>query len=91
MREVFKDPANVVNMPAGRCPECGARHDVAVDTSGQGHRPKPGDLTMCLECGCLCQYGSRLTIERFDQYDTLSDEERINLAKARRYVRERMN
>lgn len=91
MKDPFKDPENSTDMPAGYCPDCGSRHDVAVDTSGQGHRPSPGDLSICLECGCLCQYGVRFNLERFDQYDTLSDDERINLAKARRFVRERMN
>lgn len=91
MKDPLKDPENTTYMTAGNCPECGARHDAAVDTSGEGHRPKVGDLSMCIECGCLCTYGARLNIERFEQFETLSDEERIEVAKARKYIRERLN
>lgn len=47
--------------PECRCPACGRKLE-AVTSVGHGHKPKPGDLSVCLYCDCLLQFSGDLTI-----------------------------
>jgi hypothetical protein len=40
-----------VDMPASSCPFCGKQFDLASSArNGMAGKPKPGDLTLCIQC-----------------------------------------
>lgn len=58
-------------VPPGTCPACGALHDGAANTTGQG-APEPGDLSICIRCGAAAQYGPGLALLRLSRLDILA-------------------
>lgn len=66
------------------CPACGAIHD-RINTLGYRKEPKPGDCSICVSCGCICEFNQ-------DMQMIVTPEEKIpedGLArKARRRIRE---
>jgi hypothetical protein len=50
-------------MPAARCPVCEQSNDAATSVSHYG-RPAPGDITVCLNCGCVLTYTGELQLRR---------------------------
>jgi hypothetical protein len=50
------------------CPKCGSKHDAATSMLGK-HKMKPGDITVCLYCGCIGKFddsGALLEISIFE-------------------------
>jgi hypothetical protein len=40
-----------------QCPDCGGILSAA--SAGEGKRPKPGDIGVCIQCGCYLEYDER--------------------------------
>lgn len=38
------------------CPRCEYRADAASAADGSSARPEPGDITLCLRCGCPMEF-----------------------------------
>ena len=51
-------------VPASRCPCCGLLNDGA---SGGPTKPEPGDLTVCIGCAAMLQFGQTLELERLSR------------------------
>lgn len=80
-------------MPPQLCPRCGYFLDAATHAEGRDRRPKPGDLTMCLECQAPLQFSDELNLGIVD-LDELAKEDRAAatelrhlIAKTRRFKR----
>lgn len=50
-------------IPKVKCPVCDYEPDAASAVDGSNHRPKPGDLTLCLKCGEIMQFGEKMRLE----------------------------
>jgi hypothetical protein len=48
--------------PESRCPYCGHRFDRASSPREPQAAPSPGDLTMCIECGCLMAFDDEMKV-----------------------------
>jgi hypothetical protein len=51
-------------VPPSRCPDCDRVQDAAGDVYGHGEAPKPGDVTVCLDCAAVLQFGPRMELVR---------------------------
>jgi hypothetical protein len=49
-------------MPASHCPNCYYAYDCATDFRGQAVVPKPGDVSICLNCGAANVFADDLTV-----------------------------
>lgn len=47
--------------PDAKCPSCGTALNAATATELPGGAPSPGDLTVCLQCAVILQFGEGLT------------------------------
>ena len=47
-------------LPETKCPECGSRGDRAANPAG--HKPKPGDWSLCVDCSALSAFADDLTL-----------------------------
>jgi hypothetical protein len=47
---------NSVTIPAMPCPHCGYIVDRSTPASDQATIPKPGDITICFDCGEISEY-----------------------------------
>ena len=56
--DILSMPAAV--MPKTECPECGATGDRAANPDG--HKPKPGDWSLCVDCSALSAFADDLTL-----------------------------
>jgi transcription initiation factor IIE alpha subunit len=67
------------NLPRSNCPKCKEPLDAA--TSNEDISPKPGDLTICINCGTMLKFNHNLSIEELttDEFMDLHDDERIAL------------
>lgn len=48
---------------AARCPYCGKKHNATTSTTGD-HLPKPGDITICIECANVLLFNDDLTTRK---------------------------
>lgn len=82
-----------VKMGEDNCPYCGYTVDHATSTRGDGG-PKPHDLSICLKCGNVMEYGEDFALQKFPQvlFDELPEEvkyeikmvqEALKMAKAK--------
>lgn len=56
------DTPDHYRIPRSQCPHCGHRLNAA---SAAGlPRPRPGDLSVCIGCGEVVQFGPRLSFKR---------------------------
>ena len=54
-----------VQMPVQSCPTCAHRFDAALSyDSPDTHRPKRGDVSVCIACGTILVYSRKLALER---------------------------
>lgn len=44
-----------------KCPACGYKQDSATSAYGD-HKPKGGDLSICLNCGAIAMFNDDLTL-----------------------------
>lgn len=49
--------------PVSHCPHCGKRFDAATSTTGK-HKPKEGDVSICISCGGILIIKKDLTVRR---------------------------
>lgn len=63
-----------------KCPACGYELDTSNSLSGASQGPGPGDVTVCIDCGVLLEFGEGM------EYVLLEDEElkRKNFAPGER-------
>ena len=55
-------------MPEDVCPVCGTMADRASDPDPKTENyPKPGDLSLCWQCGALLQFDIELRLTRADE------------------------
>jgi len=47
-------------LPESICPICSTKFDAA--TSLQQYKPAPGDVSICIQCGNILQFGSDLEL-----------------------------
>ena len=48
-------------VPVSRCPDCGYAMDAASPVSGNAdEEPRPGDLSVCLDCGAVLVFTNEL-------------------------------
>jgi hypothetical protein len=77
---------------ASPCPGC--KGLVMGATSADAHKraPVPGDLTVCIECGQIAQFGTELELEPVTDADLLSYPRAVSqqLRAMRRAVRARV-
>ena len=50
-------------IPKCNCPICGYQPDCASAADNSDSRPKPGDITVCLKCGEIMEFGSRMELQ----------------------------
>ena len=54
-----------VRLPAQSCPTCWHCLDAALSyDSADTHRPKRGDVSVCIACGTILVYSRKLVVER---------------------------
>lgn len=74
------------------CPACGYASDVASNLPGGGHaEPRPGDLSICLNCAALSAFRLDLSLRLLSQRELqdLPDEAKSVHAVSLAYVKER--
>jgi len=78
-----------VDTPPGLCPECGRLLRHASDMNGTGHRPKPGDLSLCFNCGAINEFDVGLGLRPPSQetLDKLPPDAAAKLFDAQRSIR----
>jgi hypothetical protein len=52
---------NTTRLPADNCPWCGYLIDAASPIDGKA-TPKPSDITLCLSCGSVLQFGADMRV-----------------------------
>ncbi len=71
------------------CPKCKTRLDAAtsIDTRAQ---PKPGDVTICIECGLLMTFTPELDLRAMtnEEEEALPERNRLLLRRARATIAE---
>ena len=79
-------------IPLGPCPICGHECDAAsaIGDPAIFAEPKPGDYTVCIECGGWLKFGQGLNLKRLTEQDILNmkNEEHDQLTAVTKAVRE---
>ncbi len=75
------------------CPRCKMRLNATVDPKGRG-MPRPGDLTICVQCGEILKFDNRLrlrpvTAEQIESLPKATAEELLEQQERFRAIRER--
>jgi hypothetical protein len=72
------------------CPRCGYGVDAATAAYGNV-QPKPGDVSICLNCAALMQFNDDLKLGPGPEslLDELPADKRRLIERGRRYIRER--
>jgi hypothetical protein len=80
----------MVQMKECHCPGCGVEIDTASSPMDLFARPSPGDLSICSRCTSILVFTSDLSLAVLtdEAFDTLAEEDRFNLRKIRRVIRE---
>lgn len=55
------------------CPECGWTLDSATKLEGDGGGPKVGDITVCIGCASVLEYGPKLKLRVVNLADLPED------------------
>lgn len=73
------------------CPSCSKFLDGATGTDNKSTPPKPGDLTICVYCVEVLQYGSTLELSKFnfESDPELPEETKVKLRQVRAVIRSR--
>ena len=60
-------------MPVQSCPTCAHRFDAALAfNSPDTHKPRRGDVSVCIACGTILVYSRKLVLERMTFEDLTS-------------------
>jgi hypothetical protein len=65
------------------CPYCGYFFDCATAINGSAARPKPGDYSICINCGCASVLNADLSLRKRTAIDPVDDEARAMFQRAR--------
>jgi hypothetical protein len=60
-----QDPIGIYHehaVPGAECPRCGHHFNAASALRTHGDRPKPGDLTVCVECAVILAFTEGLVL-----------------------------
>jgi hypothetical protein len=79
-----------VRVPESKCPNCQHSMDGAADLAGDvDSGPSPGDLSVCLHCATMLQFGPELQLELIspDTLGTIDDEVKEVLEGAQMFIR----
>jgi hypothetical protein len=76
------------DIPESSCPKCGEILNAA--TSMEDIQPKPGDLTICINCASMLRFDKDLSMRELsiDEFMELHDEERIALKNMQKTMME---
>jgi hypothetical protein len=75
-------------VPECKCPNCGAGVDAATNLFGKGG-PEPGDISICLYCGCLMKFKDDMMLRRLtgaELIEVLKDDRVAAIERARQHV-----
>lgn len=78
-------------IPPSACPECGEVQEMSAPAPGNDDPTaahKPGDYTVCFDCGAICEYGEKMKLVQLDEFEVLG-EDFARLRFLQRKVRER--
>ena len=80
---VRQRPPESTAVKATSCPHCNAVLDMVTGPSG--HKPSPGDLTVCLSCASVLQFNDEMVIEAMSEEEirALPEDAQSRLAKAK--------
>jgi hypothetical protein len=73
-------------LPESPCPACGRTLDGALAMAHDGAGPSPGDVTVCIDCEALLEFGEGHTLRRLD-VATLDDRTKAELYACLHLVR----
>lgn len=76
--------SNTTGLPPSSCCECGMVMDAAMGA----RKPKPGDLSLCMYCGCLNAFGEDLALRRPIDEEVLAMAGCAEFQLARRIIEE---
>jgi hypothetical protein len=76
----------MMTMRATECPCCGAIHDAATGLKGEAEVPKPGDLSVCISCGAVCEYDQNMERELVPE-ERLAGADMVEARRARHIIR----
>jgi hypothetical protein len=71
------------------CPACGYFHDSASTVARDRGKPKPGDLSVCLNCGALAAFTDDLRLKLTTMPKDATPTQRLLIEKAQGYIRQR--
>lgn len=74
------------------CPACGIEQECATNFTREKATPKPGDASLCIECGTLSVFQSDLSMalmtkEQFDMLEASSQRDILRMQEALRKVK----
>lgn len=74
-RSAAPEPHEGTPTPASACPWCGAINDQAWNR--EGHKPRRGDLALCISCGEWGMFGPKLRLQKPDDegYEAINRDE----------------
>lgn len=56
-------------VPPCLCPWCGYMSDAVTSVEKNGIQPKPGDISMCINCGGLLIFRPDMTMRKIEEAD----------------------
>jgi len=68
------------------CPTCAKLLDAATAIDGEGNSPRTGDLSVCLYCGEIIEFGDDMELIKAD-IDSIVQADFLELQKAQKLVR----
>lgn len=80
------DRSHTTRLPPMECPHCHVVHDAASDPNKENPAPKPGDLTICIECAGIAQFtgAMQLRLVSKDEWDEFAATQPATVAELRR-------
>lgn len=71
------------------CPKCGAFLEMATSIDDSKERPKPGDLSVCIYCGEVLEFGPDMVVSSIseEKWWKLGVDVRANLILAQAFVK----
>ena len=90
-KDVHIATTRIIRVDDPTCPSCSTKLDAA--TSVEGAVPKPGDLSVCVECGEVLQFTNDFSLERMPEevWDQLPKKQQEFLRMTSDHFRKRRN
>lgn len=76
-------------IPKTCCPECGKEIDRASSLDNEAEKPKPNDLSICLDCTSVSYYQEDLSLKLLpkEEYDNLPNDLKSQVKYAQALVK----